>query len=464
MDYSVSNDFGLDVSHDEWRSTTTQEREATPNNYDIFAVTDAVRSLPTDYRDNYMKWVNVGRVLYNTDSDALFPLYDQWSQGSSKYLPGDTHNLWAGFARGHCDNPLGLGSLFKWAKEAKQSEPEQFSDDEPWFLPFGEFAKLHKEPRPPVIENVVYKGDTMNVIAPTKLGKSFFIAQTALSVISGQDWFGHATTQGPVLIIDNELHGDTLTNRINQMRVAMKIKEDIVSANLTIASLRGNLVPLDRLCERIKRLPKGKFSLIILDALYRMAPEGNDENGNGAVTDIYNLVDSAATAHGCAFAVVHHASKGDQSKKSVTDVGSGAGAQSRAVDCHLVLRPHAALGCVTMQAAVRACPEMKAAVLRREFPLWIVDDNADALQLRNGETNFTLDDFAEWLEPGEYVVNDLRAKLRIEQKLTVKASNALIKEAMDFGLLVKVPVGSREPGRVIKTDTNTETETDSIAS
>jgi hypothetical protein len=37
---------------------------------------------------------------------------------------------------------------------------------------------------------------------------------------------------------------------------------------------------------------------------------------------------------------IHHTSKGDQSGKNTTDVGSGAGSQSRAADTHLIIRQH----------------------------------------------------------------------------------------------------------------------------
>ena len=58
------------------------------------------------------------------------------------------------------------------------------------------------------------------------------------------------------------------------------------------------------------------------------------------MTEIMNALDSHAERLDCAFINIHHSSKGDQSNKSVTDVGAGAGVLSRAVDTHITLRPH----------------------------------------------------------------------------------------------------------------------------
>jgi hypothetical protein len=68
--------------------------------------------------------------------------------------------------------------------------------------------------------------------------------------------------------------------------------------------------------------------------------------------------------------LIHHSSKGSQSNKSVTDVGSGAGAQSRATDSHLILRPHEEPGTVVLEAACRSWPPIEPRCLIWEFPVW----------------------------------------------------------------------------------------------
>jgi RecA-family ATPase len=64
------------------------------------------------------------------------------------------------------------------------------------------------------------------------------------------------------------------------------------------------------------------------------------ENDNASMAAVYNAIDRYADRLGCCFVAIHHASKGSQAEKSVTDVGAGAGSMSRAADTHLILRPH----------------------------------------------------------------------------------------------------------------------------
>ena len=56
---------------------------------------------------------------------------------------------------------------------------------------------------------------------------------------------------------------------------------------------------------------------------------------------------------GAAWVNVHHASKGDQSGNSITDVGSGAGSQSLAADTHLIIRPHQDENVAVVEAVVQ---------------------------------------------------------------------------------------------------------------
>ena len=67
---------------------------------------------------------------------------------------------------------------------------------------------------------------------------------------------------------------------------------------------------------------------------------------------------------------------------AVTDVGAGAGAQSRATDTHLVLRPHEEEGCVVLDAAVRSWPPVEPRCLRWTFPVWNPDDSLDPEALK----------------------------------------------------------------------------------
>jgi RecA-family ATPase len=161
------------------------------------------------------------------------------------------------------------------------------------------------------------------------------------------------------------LHENTTTYRYKEVSRAMAFETRFYNKNLTNISLRGHLQDLHALKTLFAEFRPGLFKVIIIDAFYRILPDGTDENDNGAIAKLYNSLDIYAAQLKCAFILIHHTSKGNQANKSVTDVGAGAGAQSRAVDTHLTLRAHEDDDTVVMDAATRSWPPLKSMVLRK---------------------------------------------------------------------------------------------------
>ncbi|CAE7347140.1 dnaB, partial [Symbiodinium sp. CCMP2456] len=206
-------------------------------------------------------------------------------------------------------------------------------------MTMGELRQNHPERRRPVVEGLIREGETMNIIAAPKVGKSWLVYSLLLSIANNERWLGRfEVTPGKVWLLDNELHPEELRWRLDTVADAMGIPLDVIDRRVVITSLRGNMRSLKDLKE--EGIEPGEFKLIVGDACYRFATIDGDENSNTEQTKFYNLVDSIAWEAIAAVGLVHHASKGDQSGKAITDVGAGAGAQSRAADCHLVIRPH----------------------------------------------------------------------------------------------------------------------------
>ena len=195
-----------------------------------------------------------------------------------------------------------------------------------------------------------------------------------------------------MLIIDNELHPETSANRIPKVVEARGINIRKVQNDIYVDNQRGRLGNIEDLANQIEALKPYGFKLIIIDAFYRAMPKGTDENDNGMVAGIYNLIDKYAAALDCAFVLIHHTSKGNQSLKAVTDVGAGAGSQSRASDTHVILRRHKERGVVVMESVVRSFPSVDAVCLRWDWPLWMRDDslNPDDLDGKKEDLLFLL--------------------------------------------------------------------------
>jgi len=247
-----------------------------------------------------------------------------------------------------------------------------------------ELVDAHPQLRPPVIHGLLREGETMNIIASPKTGKSWLTIDLAIAVATGRPWLGrYQTRAGDVLIIDNELHPETSAHRLPKVAEARGLPVREIGPRISVDNLRGRLRDIFTLAPYFEALEPGRFKVIVLDAFYRFMPAGGDENDNGTMANIYNAIDRFADRLGCCFVLIHHSTKGNQSGKSVTDVGAGAGAQSRATDTHLVLRPHEEEGVVVLDAAVRSWKPVDPVCLRWSFPVWTVDDSLDPSALKS---------------------------------------------------------------------------------
>jgi hypothetical protein len=257
-------------------------------------------------------------------------------------------------------------------------------------VPLGQLVQQHQKMRPVVIEGLLREGEVMNIVSSPKVGKSWLVNDLAICVASGMDWLDKfRVVPGRVLIIDNELHPETTANRLPKVVSAKGMSMDVVGDKVDVLNLRGKLMSFDDLeRELIKTdlMKSAGYRLVILDAFYRfnIGPNAN-ENDNAYMAKVFNQIDSWGAELGCAFVCVHHSSKGDQSQKSVVDVGSGAGVFSRAVDAHLVLRRHEEEGHVSVDAAVRSFQQFDPFVLSFNWPLFKVAEglNPEALYKAN---------------------------------------------------------------------------------
>ena len=303
----------------------------------------------------------------------------------------------------------------------------------------------------PVIRGLLREGETMNVIASPKVGKSWLVSALGISVASGLDWLGFGVEQGRVLHFDNELHDCTITDRYMRISEAMGIDPRLYDDNIDAVTLRGDLRDLHTIRSYFAEAAPGYYKLVIIDAFYRMLPIGTDENDNGAIAGLYNLIDRYAAQLGCAFVLVHHSSKGNQSGKSVTDVGAGAGSQSRAADTHLVLRPHEEPGVFVAEAAVRSWPPINPQALRFEWPVFRPTAVADVSALLGTvkpkgakADGFSLEDFVDQCVAVNDPCSQRSVKYEARQRfgLSDRKAEETLDLAVERGLASRIRVGA----------------------
>ena len=81
---------------------------------------DALAFLPQEYIEDYSSWILMGQILHSVD-DSLLEKWDEWSQQSSKYKPGECQRKWKTFDKG---GGAGLGTLIATAKKHGYVETE----------------------------------------------------------------------------------------------------------------------------------------------------------------------------------------------------------------------------------------------------------------------------------------------------------------------------------------------------
>lgn len=135
----------------------------------------------------------------------------------------------------------------------------------------------------PVVDGIIREGEIANLISKTKQGKSWTGYGFGLCVATGRRWLDRFDCRpGTVLLIDNELHPETLAHRIPGVAEAMSIGRDEYRDSFHVCSLRGQSKSILDLKPVFHGNPE-RYSLVILDALYRAFPEGMSENDNAAM-------------------------------------------------------------------------------------------------------------------------------------------------------------------------------------
>lgn len=276
-------------------------------------------------------------------------------------------------------------------------------------ISFGELEKQYPTLRPPVIQGIARQQDTINFISTSKAGKTCAMHGLALSFVSRRPWLDlFDTVGGRVLLLDNELQKDLIVERIRRIAEAMGIHPDEYRKNLDVWPMRGKRRDINSVATELMGLARGEYQLVIWDSKYRFMPANVSENDNAHETQTYNLMDELGDRIDCVNLLVHHSSKGGQSDKRGTDVGAGAGAQSRAADAHVILREHEEENVFVLEGAIRSFPPIAPVAVRWEYPTWTVDHVADPARLKRAPTGNQVRQEAADREGMELIIKALR--------------------------------------------------------
>jgi hypothetical protein len=204
--------------------------------------------------------------------------------------------------------------------QGRAEDVEVVEEAEPVSPPVGILDLVRANPamRRPLVHGLLRSGETMNIIAAPKTGKSWMVLDLALCVATGRAWMNtYKVERSKVLLIDNELHEETLAERLQRVAQAMGIPLEELDGWLEVKSLRGALQSFETLdTGMLAPVQPGHYGLVIFDAFYRFnIGDGADENDNSYMAKTYNRLDAIAKRLDAALVCIHHTCEGQPGRE-----------------------------------------------------------------------------------------------------------------------------------------------------
>lgn len=163
-----------------------------------------------------------------------------------------------------------------------------------------------------LVKGLMDHGSFTLIFGPSGSGKSFFTADLAQHIATGQSWRGRKVNQSLVVYVASEA-GASILKRFVCWR-ENRIGESAESIPLAILTRGPNLILKPQVAELRSQLlhmqeeSKTKIGLVIFDTLSRSMP-GGDENKAEHMTEVISVADYLRDEFKAATAFVHHSGK-----------------------------------------------------------------------------------------------------------------------------------------------------------
>jgi hypothetical protein len=195
------------------------------------------------------------------------------------------------------------------------------------------FGKEYPEV-PSLIEKILYPGVTL-LLAPPKLGKSYWALQASLNLIEGTPFMGYFEVPKKlrVLYVDLEGYEKRATDRLNQLG------EESANANNLQFKFRHSLEDWPKNLEQIEaEIQKCKSELVIFDTLLALLMGPGASSRDVVRTDYANIVKirEICARNNASALVVSHAKKHGRGM-AATDVGIHSTGTTASVDSIITL-------------------------------------------------------------------------------------------------------------------------------
>lgn len=211
--------------------------------------------------------------------------------------------------------PDGLSKDRPNVRPIKANSPAQQQDTSKFPIVWVQDAKLKLDSRP-IIKGMIEPGAFIVIYGPSGSGKSFFTADIAQHIATGQPWRGRKVQKGLVVYVASEAGASILKRFVGWRDNRMGESADrIPLAILTRGPDLMNQVQIALLCDQLAQLQEEcglPLVLVVFDTLSRSMP-GADENSTEDMSMAVNVADYLRQRFEAASAYVHHTGK-DSSK------------------------------------------------------------------------------------------------------------------------------------------------------
>ncbi len=163
-----------------------------------------------------------------------------------------------------------------------------------------------EEPIRWVIDGILERGSVNMWYGSPGTKKTYSALHAGLSVATGQDWLGRPTSQGTVLVVDEESGNRRMRRRLREAMLGLNAPQD---TPLVYVSLEGfNLASQDGREKLDNLVAETQPILVILDALADLIPDG-DENSTKDTQPAMQTLRRLAELYDCAVILIHHDTK-----------------------------------------------------------------------------------------------------------------------------------------------------------
>lgn len=232
--------------------------------------------------DEYHQWIEAGMALHATGlGDLAFKVWDDWSQGSSKYEYEALSAKWRSFGR--TKSSVTIKTIYARAANNGWNNPLSGSKTEPpakTSVPAftvqqgGEFAAGFKPPEY-VIDGLLLRGYLHGLTGLSNAGKTAIALSMAACANLGRSFGQHKSEKTRVLFLAGE-NPEDIKLRVRGMEKAWFLPGGF--DNITFAFARFDL---DANMEHLEKLAldMGGFGLVVVDSSAAFFA-GQDENAN----------------------------------------------------------------------------------------------------------------------------------------------------------------------------------------